>query len=380
MRKAKALLVLLSCMLVMTGCWDKVELEDRAFVLAIGVDKAEVPTTDEVAEARDKYLFTFVNPDTAKAEEGKVLDFVTFQVQAPSYTIGITRLLQSFAQFHSYEHTKVLIFGRELMEDPVLLKSMLDNFARGHQFNISMYVFTTHNKAADIFQAKLKMKSLLAYYITGIADNEKYASRVGKLTLLDFMRQVLDNDGDAVIPSLDLHENGLTSSYLAMIKGYKYIGHMDAKETVAWKWLNGEAKGGVIQIQDGDIPVPFNYSTFKRRIYLDKIEGNKIYITYDMETEGSIEEYILGKKLLYRDKIQQLERELEQIIVKDSMYLVKKMKEEYKVDLLGIRDFLRKFHPMVYEEVMKDFENNFQDNIIINVKAEVKIRRVGKTE
>ena len=129
MRKAKALLVLLSCMLVMTGCWDKVELEDRAFVLAIGVDKAEVPTTDEVAEARDKYLFTFVNPDTTKAEEGKVLDFVTFQVQAPSYTIGITRLLQSFAQFHSYEHTKVLIFGRELMEDPVLLKSMLDNFA-----------------------------------------------------------------------------------------------------------------------------------------------------------------------------------------------------------------------------------------------------------
>ena len=266
------------------------------------------------------------------------------------------------------------------MEDPLLLKSMLDNFGRGHQFNSSMYVFTTNNRASDIFEAKPKMKGLLAYYITGIADNEKYATRVGKVTFLNFTRQLFDNNGDGVIPSLDPHENGLTSSYLAMIKGYKYIRHMDGRETKAWKWLNGEAKGGIIEIQDGDISVPYNYPSFKRDIYLDKIENNKIYITYDLETEGSVEEYIIDKKLLDNDKLQQLERKIEQVIENDCKDFVKKMQEEYNVDLLGLRDYLYKFHPRVYEDVMKDFDKHFQDNIVINVKADVKIRRIGKIE
>lgn len=383
MRKIRILLVLISCILLLTGCWDKVEIEDRAFVLSIGVDKAKgsgEDSEDSEDGSQDKYLFSFVNPDISKAEEGKVNDFVTFSVQAPSYNIGITRLLQRFAQYHTYEHTKVLIFGEELLEDDVLLKSILDAFSRGHQFNSSMYVFMAHGKAADIFKIKPKMQSLLAYYITGITDNEKYAARVGKITLLDFTKQLIDNEGDGVIPSLDPHEDGLTSSYVGVIKDYRHIAHLNGDETKAWKWLNGKAKGGVIEIEEGNISVPLNYSTFNRKINLDKVEKGKIYLTYSLNTEGSTEEYILGDDLLDENKIKSIEVKLEQLIENNCNKFIKKMQEEYKVDILGVREYLSKFHPVIYENIKNDFDQYFQSNIIINVKADVSVRRTGRVK
>lgn len=378
MKKIRILSMLMACMLLLTGCWDKVELEDRAFVLAIGVDKADGKSEDNESGILDKYSFSFANPDTAKAEEGKVNDYVTFEVQAPSYHIAITRLLQRFAQYHTYEHTKALIFGKELLEDEVLFKAILDAFRRGTQFNTSMYVFMTLGEAADILKAKPKMKSLLAYYITGIAENEKYATSVGNVSFLDFARQLLDNEGDGVIPDIELHEDGLISKNLGIIKDYKHIGHLNTTEAIAWKWLNGKARGGVIEIEDGSISIPFNFSHFSRKIYLDKIEDGKIYLIYNMKTEGSIEEYTLEKDLMEKEKLASLESKIEQKIRKDSLELVKKMQEEYKVDLLGVREYLFKYHPRVYEEIKDNFDENFEKNIIIDVKVDVSIRRIGK--
>lgn len=378
MKNMRILSMLMVCTLLLTGCWDKVELEDRAVVLVIGVDKAKGGEVDQEEGIPDRYRFSFVNPDTTKAEEGKVTEYVTFESQALSYNQGITRLLQRFSQYHIYEHTKALIFGEELLEDEVLLKSILDAFWRGHQFNTSMYVFMTHGEASDVLKIKPKMKGLLAYYITGIADNEKYATRVGRVTFLDFVKQLLDNEGDGVIPDLDPHEDGLISSNLGIIKDYKHIAHMDTNDTVAWKWLNGKVQGGIIEIVEGNIAIPFNYSHFARKIYLDKIEDGKIYLTYNMKTEGSIEEYILDRRLLDEAKLASFESKFEEKIRKDSMDLVKKLQEEYKVDILGVRNYLSKYHPKVYEGIKKDFDQYFEKNIIIDVKVDVSIRRLGK--
>ena len=375
MRKLKLISIILLCAIMATGCWDKIEIEERAFVLSLGIDKAPANGGDS-----DKYLITLVNPDTAEAKEGKVLDFVTYDTIAPSYTTGVVQLLQRFSKIHSYEHTKVLIFGEELLMDATLVKDIMDAFNRGHQFNSSMLIFMTQGQAADIFKVKPKMKSLLAYYITGIADNEKIAARVEKLTFLEFMKQLVDTGGDAVIPSLDPTKDGMTISYLGIMKDFKHIAHMSEKEAIAYRWLNDKAKGGVIELMEGAKAAPFTYSTFKTKINLDKVEGRKIYLTYHMETEGSIEEYVLGGKLNDEEKLKSLELGLEEIIEKDCKALIKKLQQEFKVDLLGVREYLYKHHAKLYETIEKDYQEYFERNIVINVKSDAKVRRVGKSE
>ena len=376
MKSAKLLVILLFTILL-TGCWDKIEIEDRAFILSLGIDKAPEEDTEP---NKSRYIITLVNPDTAKAEEGKVMDFITFDTKATSYTTGTLQLLQRFSKEHSYEHTKVIIFGDELLQDEILVKDILDAFFRGHQFHSSMLVYTVPGKAADVFKVKPKMKSLLAYYITGIAENENVAARIGKTSLLDFSRSITANDGDAVIPILIPAEDEVKAEGMGVIKDFKLIGKLDEDETVAYKWLNKKAKGGVIEIKKTEYSIPFTYFIFKRNISLDNIEDGKLYLTYNMETEGAVEEYTIGKKLLDDDVLQEIEKELEAIIESQSKKLVKKFQEEYKVDLIGVREYLSKYHPKLYDTVSQNFDDFFQSKVVVNVKADAKVRRIGKTQ
>ena len=375
--KIAKLFIILLCTILLAGCWDKMEIEERAFVLSIGIDKAPA---EGMESQGNRYIMTLVNPDTAKAAEGKVLDFITFDTEATSYTTGTIQLLQRFSKDHSYEHTKVIIFGKELLEDEILVKDILDAFTRGHQFHASMLLYMVPEKAADVFKVKPKMKSLLAYYITGIADHEEDAARIGKTSFLDFTKSIATNEGDAAIPILIPSNDEVKAEGMGVIKDFKLIGKFNEEETIAYKWLNNKAKGGVVEIFKPDYSLPFTYFSFKRKISLDKIEDGKIYLTYSMDSEGRVEEYSLGKKLLDNDKLQEIEKELEGIIESQCKKLVKKLQEEYVVDLIGLREYLSKYHPQIYEVVSQDYNDFFQKKVVINVEADVKVRRIGKTE
>lgn len=376
MKIAKLFMILLYTILL-TGCWDKIEIEDRSFILSIGVDKSPKEETEPEGK---RYIMTLVNPDTAKAEEGKVLDFITFDTEATSYTTGTIHLLQRFSKDHSYEHTKVIIFGEELLKDEILVKDILDAFTRGHQFHTSMLVYMVPGKAADVFKVKPKMKSLLAYYITGIAEHEDVATRIGKTSFLDFTKSIATNEGDAIMPILIPSEDEVEAEGMGIIKDFKLIGKLDEEETIAYKWLNNKTRGGVIEIEKPEYSIPFTYYSFKRKISLDRIEEGKIYFNYSMETEGAIEEYTLGKKLLDNDILQEIERELGDNIEKRCDKLVKKLQEEHAVDLIGIREYLSKYHPKIYDTVSQNYHDFFQNRVVIDVKADAKVRRIGETQ
>lgn len=354
------------------------EIEEKAFVLSIGVDKAN----DGEGEDKAKYKVTIVSPDTAKSEEGKVLDFAVLSAEGQSYNSSIVKLLQEFSKNFNYEHTKAIFFGEDLLKDEFLVKSIFDTFSRDRQFHSSMLVFMVPDpgKAEDIFKVRPKMKSLLAFYVTEIADHELESSRIGKITFLDFTRLLAATKGCVVIPIIIAKGDDVRVEGMGIIKNYKLIGKLDEEETIAYRWCDNRAKGGVIDPPTADgINAPLIYRNFKRSIKLESMEDDIVTLKYKMKTEGAIEEYILGKKLMNGEKIKDLEKNMEEYMEAQCYDLIKKLQEDYKVDLIGVRDYLSKFHPKLYNSVSEDFEDFFQNRLEIKVEVSIKIRRIGKT-
>ena len=52
--------------LMLTGCWDNVEINERHVVLEIALDKGEEKNTKGNIEDRDYYEITYMIPDIAK--------------------------------------------------------------------------------------------------------------------------------------------------------------------------------------------------------------------------------------------------------------------------------------------------------------------------
>ena len=373
-KSMRVAVVLLLCMLLLTGCWDKIEIEDRLFVLAIGVDSAK---KEEQNVPEDRYTLSFVAPVVDQVKDGSGPAFNTYKTVDNSIIMAQSQLLERFSQKQFFGHTRAIFFGEDIMKDEKLLKEVIDGVSRYHEMHNSMYAYIVPGRAEDVFKVKPKYDKLLMPYITGITENNNYTAKVQKLSLADMIIMLSDQKGGLVIPKLTPEKEEVKVSGAGVLKEYKLIGYLNDEEAEVYNWLTDKAHGGNISVDHGDTTVAFRHFTFKRDIKLSKVEGGKIYLNYNMETEGSIEEYILGREILDNALLKEVEKEIEKKIEGESEKLVKKFQEEFRVDLVGARDYLSKHQPKLFKTIEKDYDKYFTDNIVIKVNADVHIRRVG---
>jgi len=364
----------LLCILLLAGCWDKIEIEDRLFVLSIGVDSVEL-TEQQASE--DKYTLSFVSPvvDQIKEEPGPA--FHTYKTVDNSIIMSLSQLLERFSKKQFFGHTRNIFFGEDIMKDEKLLKEILDGISRYHEFHNSMYAYIVPGRAEEVFKVKPMYDKLLAPYIAGIIENSDYTSKVIKLTLSDMIIMLENQKGGLVIPKLVPGKEEVKINGAGVLKDYKLIGYLGDQETSVYNWLTNNARGGDIAVEYKDISMVFRHFTFNRKIQLSKVEDGNIYLNYNMETEGSIEEYMMGKEILDNALLKEISREVEKRIENEGEKLIKKFQQEFKTDLIGARDYLSKYHPKLYKAIEKDYEKFFTDSIVIEVTANVNIRRVG---
>jgi Ger(x)C family germination protein len=377
--KSFKLLIMLLCITILAGCWDKVEIEDRLFVLGIGVDKAK---EEEKAHPNDKLAINFASPIVGSLKEGGggAESFETFKTMAEIFTFGMNQMYERMDKKLSFQHARVLLFGEDLLKDDVLFREVLDAIARSHEFHRNMYVFAVPGRTEDVFKVKPIYTKLLAPYLAGIAENSDYQSSIFKLPAYDMYNNITNTEGDTVIPVLKPSKTEAKAAGADIIKNYKLVGYIEDKDCETLNWLNNKAKGGIIEGEHQGVKIPFRYYNFKTTMKLAKVEGDKIYINYYMETEGSSEEYIWGRNLLDQKVLYDVENAAESNIQNRCKELIKKFQTVYKVDLIHAGDFLRKYHPEIYKSIEKDFQSNFENNIVFDVQAKAVIRRVGTIE
>lgn len=377
--KSFKLLALLLCITMLAGCWDKVEIEDRLFVLGIGVDKAK---EEEKVHPNDRYSINFASPIVGALKEGGGggESFNTYKTMAEIFTFGLNQMYERMDKKLSFQHTRILLFGEDLLKDDVMFRQVLDAVARSHEFHRNMYVFAIPGRTDDVFKIKPIYTKLLTPYLAGIAENNIYQSSIYKLSALDMYNNLINSEGDTLMSVLKPSKTEAKASGAAVIKDYKLVGYIEDKDCETINWLNNKAKGGIIEGEHEGVKVPFRYYDFRTSTKLDKVEGNKVYISYYMETEGSSEEYIWGRNLLDQKVLYDVENAVEKNMESRTKDLVSKFQKDFKVDLIGVGDFLRKHHPEVYKAIENDYESFFENNIVVDVKAKAIIRRVGTIE
>ena len=379
MRTFKLVIALMLCAALLSGCWDKVEIEDRIFVLGIGIDKAK---EEEKALPTDRYVISFVSPIVAALKKGGGGGdtFSTYKTVSSVFAFGLNQMYERMDKKLSFQHTRILIFGEDVLKDEGLFKKALDAVGRSHEFHRNMYVFAVPGRADEVFKIKPKYTSILTMYIAGIAENNLYQSSIYKMPAYEMYDNLINFDGDTVIPSLRASMEEAKVSGAGIIKDYKLVGYLDDKDSETLNWLNNSANGGLIEGKYNGILIPYKYNDFNTNLVLDKVEGDKIYLTYNMVAEGSAEEYIWGEKLMEQKLLDTIEKNIEKNIEDRSESVINKFQKKFKVDLVGVRSYLRGHQPQIYKSVEKNYENFFADNIIINIKAKVSIRRVGTIE
>src|SRR5690625_3939577 len=119
-----------SIILLLTGCWDQVNIEDRGFVAGIAIDQSDDKTSDY---NQITVMNQFVLPaKIGDIEKGGGEENPFTNLSASGYSLSqIGQELSSLtARQPFYEHLKVIVFSEELAREPGVFESLVDVFIR----------------------------------------------------------------------------------------------------------------------------------------------------------------------------------------------------------------------------------------------------------
>ncbi|MDR5659131.1 Ger(x)C family spore germination protein [Serpentinicella sp. ANB-PHB4] len=366
------LIVFLSNFLV--GCWDKVEIEDRAYALAIAVD-----INDEAPDEEDELLLTFAIPNNA-AIAGEADEFNILFSSTGTNGYAIMRRLGTRMNNELYlGHLKAVIISDEVARRPKLFREILDAMEKDPLISRKIYIALTEGKARKVLEVESELEPLTPRYIREIFEGDRVTNRAPLLDLNDIFYK-LHRNGNSIITRLTPGETDVKAGGGGVIKDFQLTGWLEEEEIRGLMYLRDEITFGGYELDYKNYRVPVEITESKTSYRLIEEDGN-ISIIVDVTTEGDVRQFYFDPQetLLEHEILEALETMFEEAI-EDNIYLaISALQEEHEVDLAGLDKYIHKYHPSIWQKIKDDYEDVFPEiDIVVNVDAN--IRRIGLTK
>lgn len=212
--KTRAMLFLCCiCMLVLSGCWDDIQLRDTTFVYGVGVDRSE----------KSNIVGTYVVQKVRNANQGggeKISDVISadgdsiFEVSR-SADMKVTGMMQ-------FRTIRVLVIGKELARQDLF--SFLEPILRSRGTPPTMKVVMAEGKASELlYKNKVGLQQTVDYLIDEVKNGEIY-THISKNNLQDVMTLMLDDGRDFGLPMFKIEGDRMSLMSLALFHGERFTG------------------------------------------------------------------------------------------------------------------------------------------------------------
>jgi len=391
MAKILKLPLLILVTLCLNGCWDKVEIEERDYISVLGIDvfKEEGASEDkedtigkiDVPEEslRNTYTVTYVFPNLSGIGKNAQRDVRRFVISSVGpNTFQTTRQLSTRLNRQLFfKHLKTVIVGEDFARNPDYMKENLDALDRHDQISRKVYFMISEGTAKETLKIETEVESITSAGLHQVALTGNTA-RYNPLTLDDILVQ-LHGNGSALIPRIIPGKKEIKIAGSAVIKDYRLIGWLGEQENRAVMFLADQIKGSIVDVPYKDVSIPYIITDSFTKKSVD-LGGDALKALESIEMEGYMQKYEIGTEttILEENVIKAIEEEVEKELKREIEVTLNKLQKEFKVDVIGMGDYLRKFKPDLWETIEKDWEEIFPD-LDVSIKIDAKLRRVGMT-
>lgn len=221
----------LIAMLFLCGC-EAVQLEERSFPLAAGIDLQREEDTEEGEER--KLVVSFDFPDLAQiSEKGKTTDTPVgmslegadmYHVEK-SYENNTNRLLD-------YNHMKAVVLGEDLLRSQKQLRRFLLAWEQQENAARNINLFLGKDSAAQILSLTGETEGSMGKYLEEMLESQKDFRQKKTATLGTLMNQWHNQDELLLIPMLTGQGNRPAVTGYAAVLDFQYGGILSVKEAM----------------------------------------------------------------------------------------------------------------------------------------------------
>lgn len=383
MKKYTFVLLILS--LVLTGCWDRRELNEIAITLALGIDKVdeEFQLTAQV-----------VVPSEVSMKQSSGRSTVTlFQATGETIFEAFRKMTIDSPRKIYPGHLRMLVIGEELAKAGV--GESLDLLSRDWELRSDFYVVVAKDKtAAEILNVTTPIESIPAnkMFNTLKTSEENWAVTKG-VTLDELLGDFITDGKDAVLTGIQVFGNQEVGSskqnvesitpaaqiqydYLAVFRQDKLVGWLNESESKGYNYIIDSVKSTVASIscpEEGKVSIEVinSKSELKGKINKGKPEVN---VTIDVEGDvGAVECHIDMKDTKTIDALEKsYEKELKEIVHQT----IETLQKQYKSDIFGFGQAIHRSNPKTWKKIKNQWDEEFTE-LTVNVEVDMKIRDTG---
>ncbi|RKD21027.1 hypothetical protein BEP19_15210 [Ammoniphilus oxalaticus] len=384
---------MLTVLLAATGCWDRVEIEQRGFVVGAGIElpdetdqEEEDSETPDRPKGKQRYALTyqFVMPGTlgGQGEEGnQSQSFFNFTSTGESL-LKITREFATRTGRSPYlEHLKVILVSEELAKRRGDFANAVDFFIRFHESRRNTKIFIVEGSPLKAFEINPRTEKLNVNYIESISKNHLKTARMLEPYAIDQLEEKLLLETSYTIPRIVVRKGDVKDAGAAVFhaRGNWMLGWLDEEETQGLNYLRNEVKEDVITGQVRDNLIVYDVTRVDRKIKVDSRDLDHIKFTIELDVEGEIGESLETMNYMQKAAVNQAEESIKNEIIRLCNATLHKLQKEFEVDVVGLGNHLKRYYPKVWAKVRKDWdtgENHFAKSIV-EVRVNPIIRNPG---
>ena len=220
------------------------------------------------------------------------------------------------------------------------MRDLIDIWLNNPQINDRSLCVICKGKTEEIFKYKVNGYATSADFIEGMVKSlRQFNFFPEQYSVIDLIVRMDAEGRNIILPYIELKENGIETTGLALFKGDKMIAKTDMQEARIINILRDTNLKGMFTIQKSPTEYINFYATSKRKVKCYK-DGEKFKFIIDLDLKGSIVSNELYKKLYDDSKVlKEFEVDMQKSVEKMCNDSVNKIKCAYKTDVLGLGKF-----------------------------------------
>lgn len=361
-RLSKPLILLIP--LLLTGCWDYQDVNQRSIPLSIGVDSVggEIEFTGEIAK-----LTSPAGDGEAESLESKNVynmlaygkDFEETRIHYDA-TIPYPLFLGA---------TQIVVFGENYSKQGI--EPYLNRINKFYDYRKTLVLAVSSIPPRELFQFKQEKEASVGLLVEDIINNLKDK----KMTVFSNFGEILSIiqlDGVGyLLPYVGTEHNNIAYLGLAVMKDSKLVGIVDYEETDGLIYALADKPiltEGLFSREDEENKVSIRTSVKRRRVKTDYKDGRVIF-NMDLLVSGELRyQYFL--KPISKKQQKEFEEMVSKKLTIDITNIFERSQKEFKCDIFQFAKHFRAEHPQIYKKL--NWEEAYMDaDLNINVKADI---------
>lgn len=361
---------------MLTGCWDRTEINENAFWMGTALDLLENKKLRVSAQiAIPQEIGTI--PKQGSAGRGSLI------ISAEGRTLLDTcqEIQNKLPRQLFIGHRRAVFISERLARDG--LHSILDMYTRNPDLSVRTGLFVV--SGADPEEA-LKIKSPFNPFSSdAIVRQDKYA-KIGDIAARDLIVSHTSESGCPLLSAIRMDnltkeekKHVVDINQLALFnKRLQLVGFLDGEKAMVTLWMLNRLKQYYMTafIAAGNGYVTADGTNLKAHV--DPVNTNgkmKIHVT--LEGIATVRENNTSLDLTNAENLSALQNAMNEHfgkLAKDTVLLVQK---KYRADVFGFGEKIHRSEPQVWKGLREDWEKSFT-GLDVTLECRIKVKRIGE--